>query len=305
MQTIRGLESYPPDADAAVVALGVFDGIHLAHRAILTTAWERARAAGLQSVACTFDPHPLEVLQPDRAPLPITTPEERLAMVAALGLDTVVVLAFTRDLAQVEPEAFVAEILLGRLRARQVVVGFNHTFGRGARGNAALLQALGERLGFQAHVMPPLVVDGVPVSSSEIRMALGRGEVARAAKYLGRPYAVAGEVVEGAGRGQRLGFPTANLKPDRPVLVPPGVYACHARLGARAHRAVVNIGVRPTFGDGALVVEAHLLDFTGTLYGEPMRLDFVSRLRDERKFPSPQALREQIERDVALARQRL
>ena len=305
MQIIRDLASYPPDALPSAVALGVFDGVHLAHRAILDVAVAQARAGRHRALACTFDRHPMEVLHPDRAPLPITTLEERLALLGETGVDAVVVLGFTLELAAVEPEAFVKDVLLERLRAREVVVGFNHTFGRGARGNARLLEALGERLGFQAHVVPPLVMDGIPVSSSEIRSALGAGDVERAGRYLGREYTVAGQVVQGAGRGRTLGFPTANVRIDRQLLVPAGVYACRARFGHAEHAAVVNIGVRPTFDEHRLVVEAHLLDFSGSLYDEVLSLAFVTRLREERKFPGPEALRQQIQRDIAAARRRL
>lgn len=305
MLTIRGLESYPPDARDAVVALGVFDGVHLAHRSILGTAVSRAREEALTAVACTFDPHPTEVLRPEFRSPPISTLDERLALIADTGVEATVVLRFTAALAAMEPEAFVQDVLIDRLRARVVVVGYNHRFGRGARGDASLLQALSGRLRFGAHVVPPLMVDGVPVSSSEIREALRAGDVERANHYLGRPYAVGGEVVAGAGRGRTLGFPTANIRPDRRLLVPAGVYACRAQVAGDVHPAVVNVGVRPTFGEQVLVVEAHLLDFSGSLYGRPIRLGFVSRLRDERRFTGPEALREQIDIDIAAARNRL
>ncbi len=302
MRTIQGLESYPSEARAAVVALGVFDGVHLAHRAILSAAAGHALDAGLAAVACTFDPHPMEVLQPGRAQALLSSLDERLDLIAATGVQATVVLRFTPELAAMEPDAFVRDVLVERLRACQVVVGFNHTFGRGARGDARLLGALGERLGFTTHVVEPLVVDGVPVSSSAIRGALKTGSVERAARYLGRPYSVVGQVVEGAGRGRTLGFPTANVRPERPVLVPPGVYACHASDGSEAYPAVVNIGVRPTFDEHELVIEAYLLDFAGSLYGRRLRLGFVAHIREERKFPGVEALREQIARDVADAR---
>lgn len=306
MRIVRGLESYPPDATASAVALGVFDGIHLAHRKILATAVARARDAGVAAVACTFDPHPVQVLLPGRAPVPLSTLDERLTLIGETGIDAVVVVEFTGALAAMEPEAFVKDVLLGRLHAREVIVGFNHTFGRGARGNAELLQALSGRLGFRAHVVPPLLVDGVPVSSSEIRAALGAGNVERASRYLGRPYAVNGDVVAGAGRGRTLGFPTANVRTDRPLLIPPGVYASRVRVAPSSlHPAVVNIGIRPTFGESVLVVEAHLLDFSGGLYGHTVRVEFVERIRDERRFSGPDALRQQIERDIAEARRRL
>lgn len=305
MRIVRGHASYPPDARGAAVALGVFDGIHLGHRVLLATAVARARTAGLDGVACTFDRHPLETLTPGRAPLPIATLDERLALIAATGIDTTVVLQFDRALASMEPEAFVKDVLVERLRAREIVVGFNHRFGRGARGDAALLADLAHPLGFLPHVVPPLAIDGVTVSSSEVRAALGRGDVERAARFLGRPYDLPGTVVRGAERGRTLGFPTANLAPDRPVLVPPGVYACRLDAGEGERGAVTNVGVRPTFGESAIAVEAHVLDFAGDLYGRHVRLLFVARIRDERRFPSVDALREQIARDVEAARTRL
>ncbi|MGH7353816.1 MAG: bifunctional riboflavin kinase/FAD synthetase [Candidatus Rokuibacteriota bacterium] len=298
MRIVRGLESYPSDASASVVALGVFDGVHCAHRAILDAAVTRAREAGLVALACTFDPHPAEVLSPGRAPAPITTLGERLDLIAGAGLDATVVLAFSRDLAVLEPEAFVEAVLLDRLRARAVVVGFNHRFGRAARGDARLLESLAGRLGFAAHVVPPLVVDGGPVSSTAVRMALQAGDVEAAMRLLGRAYSVTGPVVPGAARGRTLGFPTANVQPERPVLVPAGVYACRAETDGDTRRAVVNVGVRPTFEETVVTVEAHLLDFTSDLYGRRLTLGFQRRLRDEIRFASVDALRAQIARDI-------
>jgi riboflavin kinase / FMN adenylyltransferase len=305
MRIVQGLASYPPDAVPSVVALGVFDGIHLGHRAILGTAVARGKARGAHVVACTFDRHPMEVLQPARAPVPITTLQERLELIAATGVDLSLVLAFTPDLATVEPEAFVDEVVVGRLHAQEVVVGYNHTFGRGARGDAALLHAVGQPLGLVTHVVPPLLVDGVPVSSSEIRTALKEGDVRRASRYLGRPYAIGGTVTRGAARGRTLGFPTANLDPERPLLVPTGVYACRAEVEGTFHGAVVNVGVRPTFGVNALTIEAYLLDFAGDLYDRPLRLHFVACLRGEQKFASVDELRAQIARDVEAGRREL
>jgi riboflavin kinase/FMN adenylyltransferase len=305
MRIVRGLPSVPPERRPSAVALGVFDGVHLGHRAILGAAVAHARATGAPALVCTFEPHPMEVLQPDRAPLPITTLDERLELIAACGVDGAIVLAFTPELAAVEPEAFVKDVLVERLAARQVVVGFNHRFGRGARGDAALLRELGTRVGFGVDVIEPLTVDGVPVSSTAIRAALGRGDLEAAARMLGRPYTLPGTVVAGAGRGRTLGFPTANVAPDRPVLVAPGVYACTLEVAGRPRRAVVNVGVRPTFGEDTLAVEAYLLDFSGDLYGQTVRLVFVSRVREERRFPSVDALRAQIADDVETARRRL
>jgi riboflavin kinase/FMN adenylyltransferase len=302
MRIVRGLDSVPPDARPSAVALGTFDGVHLGHRAILGTALGRARAVGLDAVACTFDRHPMEILNPERAPLPLTTVEERLALIGETGVDVVIVLAFTRELAAIEPEAFVKDVLIGRLRAREIVVGDSHRFGRAARGDARMLVDLSGRFGFQAHVVPPMAVDGAVVSSSEIRAALQRGDVSGAARSLGRPYGITGQVTSGAGRGRTLGFPTANIDPDRPVLVARGVYRGLVTVDGGRHAAVVNVGVRPTFGETTLAVEAHLLDFAGDLYGRRVRLDFVARLRDEMRFPSIEDLKAQVARDIAAAR---
>ncbi|MBI2216847.1 MAG: bifunctional riboflavin kinase/FAD synthetase [Candidatus Rokubacteria bacterium] len=302
MWIVRGLESYPPDAPPVVAALGIFDGVHLAHRAILATAVERGRDLRVPSIACTFDPHPTEVLQPDRAPRPISTLDERLELIASTGVDGALVLRFTRELAVIEAEAFVRDVLAGRLKVREVVVGYNHTFGRGARGNVTLLAELGDQLGFRVHVTPPFEVDGVPVSSTAIRAALQSGNVEGAARLLGRAYTVNGQVVQGAGRGRTLGFPTANLALDRPLLARSGVYACDAEMDGATWQAVVNVGVRPTFGEDRLAVEAHVLDFAGELYGRRIRVAFLRRLRDESRFPSVDALRQQIASDVASAR---
>lgn len=283
------------------MALGAFDGIHLAHQKILATARTRARALGLRALACTFDPHPLTVLQPERAPVPITELAENLARIAEQGLDTAVVIVFTREFSLLEAEAFVKDVLVGRLKAREVVVGFNHTFGRGARGNARLLAELGPQYGFVAHVIPPLVVDGVAVSSSGIRQALVAGDVARARKFLGHPYTVRGRVLRGKGRGRQLGFPTANLRPERELIVPAGVYAVRAAWEGGRAGAVVNVGIRPTFGEGEYWVEAYLLDFAGDLYDSVLVLEFEERIRSEQKFPDVEALRAQVASDVATA----
>jgi len=303
MRIVRGLDSYRADTRPTTVALGVFDGVHLAHRAILATAVRGARAADVSALACTFDRHPAEVLHPDRAPAVITTLEERLGLIAETGVDATIVLSFTRELAAIEPEAFVKDMLLARLRAREIVVGFNHRFGRGARGDARLLEAMAEPCGFQAHVIPPMEIDGVAVSSTEIRSALQRGEVTRAARFLGRPYAIAGSITAGAGRGRTLGFPTANVASDRPLLVPRGVYLGRMSVDGRPRLAVVNIGVRPTFGETSLAIEAHLLNFSGDLYGRAVRLEFLERLRDEMRFGSVEELKAQIQRDIEAVRE--
>ncbi|MFQ5828769.1 MAG: bifunctional riboflavin kinase/FAD synthetase [Candidatus Methylomirabilia bacterium] len=304
MEIIRGLESYPPDRGPTVVALGAFDGIHLAHQKILSTAVDRARSLDVQALACTFDPHPLKVLQPDRTWRAITTLEETLALMDAHGVDVGLVILFTEEFSRIEAETFVREVLSGQLKAREVVVGFNHTFGRGAKGGSELLHELGRRLGFVTHVIPPLMLDAVAVSSSAIREALSAGDARLARKFLGRSYSARGRVLKGRGRGRQLGFPTANLKPERELLLPAGVYACLASVegeGPSGLGAVVNIGVRPTFGEGEYWVEAYLIKFSGDLYDRTLTLEFLERIRPERKFPDVGALRAQVARDIEVA----
>lgn len=288
-----------------MAALGAFDGIHLAHAKILDTAVGRARALGVSAVACTFDPHPAAVLRPALAPAPIATIEENLLRIGEHGLDATLVIPFTREFSLLEAEAFVDLVLVGTLGVREVVVGFNHTFGAGARGTAALLLELGGRRGFVTHVLPPLQVDGLTVSSSTIREALREGDVELAGALLGRPYSVSGTVQRGAGRGRTLGFPTANLKPDRPLVLAAGVYAARARWDGRVADAVVNLGYRPTFGESQYWIEAYLFDFSGDLYDRPLTLDFRRRIRPERKFPGVEELRAQVFADMEEARRLL
>jgi riboflavin kinase/FMN adenylyltransferase len=305
MRILRDLPSFPPDLRPSVAALGAFDGIHLAHAKILDTAVERARALGLPAVACTFDPHPMAVLRPERAPAPIATLEENLARIAERGLDATLVIPFTVDFSRMEAETFVSQVLAKTLGVREVVVGFNHTFGRGARGTAALLRELGARDGFVTHVLPPLQVNGLTVSSSTIREALREGDVELARDLLGRPYSVTGLVQRGAGRGRTLGFPTANLRPDRPLVLSAGVYAARARWEARQADAVVNIGYRPTFGESQYWIEAYLFDFAGDLYDRTLTLDFLARIRAEMKFAGVEALKAQVHADMDEARRLL
>jgi riboflavin kinase / FMN adenylyltransferase len=209
------------------------------------------------------------------------------------------------EFSRIEAEEFVNRILVGALDVREVVVGFNHTFGHGARGTAALLTELGRGSGFAARVLPPLQVRGQTVSSSAIREALREGEAARAAELLGHPYAIAGAVQRGAGRGRTLGFPTANLRPDRPLVLAAGVYAALATWEGTRAKAVVNVGYRPTFGESEYWVEAYVLDFEGDLYDQTLRLEFIERIRPEMKFPGVDELKRQVAADIDSARARL
>lgn len=302
MRILRGLPSSRSELAPSVAALGSFDGIHLAHVAILETTRERARSLGVTSVACTFDPHPTQVLHPERAPAPIATLEDNLARIAAQGIDATLVIPFTPEFSQIEAEAFVERVLVTALGVREVVVGFNHTFGRGARGTAEGLADLGANHGFAVHVLPPLQAAGQTVSSTAIRDALRDGDVVAARGFLGHPYSIKGPVLRGAGRGRTLGFPTANLRPDRPLILAAGVYVCRASWDGGAAWGVVNVGYRPTFGEDQYWVEAYLLDWSGDLYDRTLRVEFLERIRPETRFPSVEALKHQVMADIDAGR---
>ncbi len=305
MRILRGLQAYPPDLRPSVTALGVFDGIHLAHAKVLETAVERARALGIASVVCSFDPHPAAVLRPEQAPAPIATLEENLARIGAIGPDATLVIPFTPEFSKMEAEAFVDDVLVATLGVREIVVGFNHTFGRGARGTAALLKDLGDRRGFVTRVLPPLQVNGQTVSSSAIREALREGDVERARSFLGHFYQISGTVTRGAGRGRTLGFPTANLRPDRPLVLAAGVYAARVAWDEMRADAVVNVGYRPTFGEDQYWIEAYVFDFSGDLYDRQLTVEFRARIRAETKFSGVEALKRQVLADMDAARRRL
>ncbi|MBI2945757.1 MAG: bifunctional riboflavin kinase/FAD synthetase [Candidatus Wallbacteria bacterium] len=304
MDVIRNLLESDWRLPASVVGVGTFDGVHVAHQALLRTVAGQARALGVPSVVLTFDPHPMEVLRPGFAGR-LLSAQRKLVEIGRAGVDTAIVLPFSLEFARTEPEDFVDELLLGRLGAREVVVGFNFTFGYRARGTPHLLEELGERNGFVTHVVAPYTLQGEPVSSSAIRQLLAKGDVEGAARLLGRLYALEGDVVRGEGRGRQLGFPTANLQvvPDNAVVPGRGVYAGTATLeGGETHGCAINVGNAPTFGDGLHRVEVHLLDFSGELTGRRLRVQFRRRLRDERAFADGQELAEQIRRDVAASR---
>ena len=305
MQIVRGLDQYRPDAPPSVVAQGTFDGIHLGHQAVIRMAVGRARTLGVRSVAVTFDPNPLAVLRPAEAPPELLPLEERLERIGELGPEVCLVIPFTAEFSQVEAETYVQDVLLGLLGAREIVVGFNHAFGRGARGTPELLRRLAEPAGVLVHVVAPLRVDGVAVSSTSIREALRDGDVGRAASLLGRPYTLAGVVTRGAARGRALGVPTANLPGFPGLLLADGVYTARASWDGKFAPAVVNVGVRPTVDGATRLMEAHLLDVAPDLYGRRLTLAFLHRIRAERRFDSLDALRAQITEDVATARRLL
>lgn len=287
----------------SVVTIGNFDGVHLGHQALIKIVLNKAAELGLCSAAVTFNPHPLQVLIGPQAPPMINSSALRMEYLAALGLDYTLLLEFTRELASLEPEDFVRRYLVEACAMRHMVVGYDYSFGRGRRGNFELLSELGKKYGFGVDQASPVMLDGEVVSSTRIREYIGEGGVAEAARLMGRFYALEGEVVHGFKRGAALlGFPTANIQLDNPLLPKCGVYACFAKIADNMLPAVANIGYNPHFGNDKLSLECHILDFSADLYGQTLRVSFVRRLRDEKKFSSIEALIARIKADVAESR---
>jgi riboflavin kinase/FMN adenylyltransferase len=282
-----------------VVALGNFDGVHLGHRAVLRRAVEEGRRRGLRAVAATFEPHPRAVLWPGNEPKLLTTPEVRRELLLACGIDQVREIRFDLELSKKSPREFVLEVLAGSLYAGVVVVGENFRFGHKASGDVAELRRCMREVGGEAYAVPISNVLGEVISSSRIRELVAEGKLREAARLLGRPYLMRGEVVEGDKRGRTIGFPTANVLPDERALAPGrGVYVGHARVGSELYGACTNVGIAPTFDRRESRIEAYLLSFDGDLYGEVVDVTFEERLRPEKRFSGIEELKEQIARDV-------
>ena len=290
-------------ARGAVLAIGNFDGIHLGHQAILRATVQRAAESRAVPTALTFDPSPRKVLRPESAPLRLSTNEQRMEWFAFAGLEAAVVLPFTMELSRLSPAEFVEQILVHGLHTRAVLIGENFRFGHRQAGDVNLLRELGERHGFSVVVIPPVEHQGEVVSSTVIRREIAEGDVAHAARLLGRPFALTGPVVSGTGTGRRFTFPTLNLKPDQELLPARGVYVTRTLLEGetKSRRSVTNIGMRPTFSGTSLSIETHLLEDPGPIQPERIEVRFWERLRAETKFDSPEKLRAQIARDIATA----
>ncbi len=300
-------------SQATVVTMGTFDGLHRGHQAVLAEVKRRARAGKLASVLVTFDPHPLAVVNPAAAPKLLSLPEEKEAAVRADGIDRFVLMPFTPAVAQLDAEAFVRR-LCDEYEMRELVMGYDHGFGRGRAGDVELVERLAGEQGFGMAVVDAVRDNGQPISSTLIRTAIAHGDLDSAARWLGRRYSIRGTVVRGAGRGRTIGIPTINLAPpdSRKLLPPDGVYAVRVRIlesgtrilapDAKILGGMMNQGPRPTFGEQARTLEAHLFDFDGELYGETVDVEWVRRLREVQAFPSRDALVAQLERDRQAAR---
>lgn len=298
MRIIRGIKNYTEHLPSPVLTLGNFDGVHLGHQAIFKKVVERAREINGTSIAFTFEPHPLKVLAPERSPRLLNTFHGKMRLFEEACIQIVVCAHFNRSFADQNPEDFAREVLHKLIGVREVYVGYDYAFGKGREGSIDSLKKMGERYGFAVGVIEPVKVGGSVVSSSAIRDLLSNGRVEEAAKLLGRPYLIEGEVIHGAHRGQALGFPTANLNTANEMIPAFGVYAVVAHVEGKAIKGVASIGIRPTFDSGPVSIEVYLFDLHKDLYGKAMDVSFIKRLRGEEKFSNADALTRQIRKDV-------
>jgi riboflavin kinase/FMN adenylyltransferase len=281
-----------------LLTIGVFDGVHLGHRHLISKLKEMARKQGYASGVITFSQHPQEVLSPKTRLPSLTGLEQRLALLEDEGVDIVIPLPFTPQLANLSPKQFLS-LLKEYLKMKGLVVGPDFALGKGRQGDIDALRKLGQEMDFSLTVVPPLTVDGETVSSTAIRKALAEGDIKQVQRLLGRPFRLQGRVGSGDKRGIKLGFPTANLEVEPGQALPAGgVYACRAYINSQSYPAMTNIGTRPTFGGGPRLIEVYLLDYNGDLYGHELAIDIIERLRDEKKFDTPEQLIEQIAEDV-------
>lgn len=296
-------DQVPADWQAGVVTVGNFDGFHLGHRALVEEAVRQARAVHGPAIAISFEPHPLKILRPAQFQPVLTSAEDRVALIQNAGADHVLLLRATPSLLNLSAQDFFSRVLCHHLKPKALVEGQNFGFGHKREGNIATLEVMSREAGIRLTVVPPVLFEERPISSSRVRHALVAGHVREAALQLGRPYRLRGVVGTGENRGKKLGFPTANLKQELSLIPGDGVYAVGVTCKGARWMGAANVGPNPTFGEAARKVEVHLLDFDGDLVGEALAMDFFERLRDTRAFPSVDALVEQLKRDIDAARQ--
>lgn len=303
MKIIKGLENIQEKFEYPVLTLGNFDGVHLGHQKIFEMVQNRARETGGTSIVLTFDPHPQRVLFPGKEFYLLNTFEEKIRILEDIGIDVVICVAFTREFANKSPYEFVKEVLHEQLDVEEVYVGYDSTFGKGREGSPQELKYLGGKFGFKVAIVPPIALKGKPVSSTRIRELLKEGDVEDAALLLNRRYSIDGEVIRGKAWGKKLGFPTANLKLHHELIPKDGIYIVQVLWRNKTFKGALNIGTNPTFHDGKLSIEVHILDFNQNVYGERLKVIFHKRIRDELTFSAVQELIDQIAKDVEVARQ--
>ena len=304
MKVYKGLQEIEKPFYRPALTIGNFDGVHLGHQALFRRVVEIAGPRNGDTVALTFEPHPMKVLRPQNPPKLISTMDNKVELIAGAGIEYLICLPFTKELAGTSAHDFVNKILHQIIGTEDLVVGYDYAFGKDRRGNISLLQAMGSRLGFKVHIISPVTVNGMVVSSTNVREQVTLGEMMKVRLLLGRHYQIHGIVHEGIHRGGPVvGFPTANLRINREDLCPkPGVYVVQVIHQGQRYGGVMNIGYNPTFGGQELGAEVHIFDFNKDIYGHPIRLDLIKRLRDEKKFAGPEELAGQITRDVEEAR---
>lgn len=286
-----------PIENSTSATIGNFDGVHLGHKKILSAIKEEAKEQGLSSCVITFHPHPQKVLQ--NIDIPLLLPiRERLKLLEGEGIDVVACYTFTKEIAMITAEDFVTDILVGKLNLKHLIVGPDFSFGRKRQGNLELLKKMGKEYGFDTEVVQTALIDGEIVSSTSIRELVREGNLKKAARFLGYNFYIEGQVKEGEKRGRQIGFPTANIETDWDILPKVGVYATWTNVDGEKYQSITNIGYRPTFGHNELLIETHIFGFNDDIYRKRIKIEFVDRVRDERKFDGPQALVEQIKKDV-------
>jgi len=305
MKIVRSLKNIPEDLKGGVITIGNFDGVHRAHQAILDRVLQVAKKTGTKAIVMTFEPHPQQVLHPERKPFYlITTLDEKLELLEEKGIDAVVLIEFSLEFAKTTARTFARDLLCGNFQPTLILIGHDYTFGSGKEGKPEYLRKEGRDCGFDVEVMGAVEMEGGIVSSTRVRQAILEGDVALASRLLGRHYTLRGHVVKGDGRGKDIGFPTANIEPEKLLVPGRGVYAVIAEMDGKRYKTALNIGYNPTFTEEKrTTVEAHLLDFEGHLYGRKLLLRFIERIRDEKKFDGPGPLIEQIRRDVKRTRE--
>jgi riboflavin kinase/FMN adenylyltransferase len=304
LEIVRGLDSLKKSYTNTVLTIGNYDGMHIGHQKILTMVTKRAMEIRGTSMLMTFDPHPMKVLSPERNIKLLITPREKERLIKSMGIDVLLYVNFTKEFSRVLPEDFIENILVEKIKVKEIIVGTNYAFGRNKKGTVDLLRRRGEKYGFSVRAVRNAEVHGQVVSSSSIRSLLQRGAVSEVSKFLGRVYSIEGTVIKGKGRGQKiLHVPTANI--TTPVEIAPreGVYAVKVRLEDTVYDGVANIGKNPTFGNSHVSYEVHLLDFSGDILGKNIKIYFIDRLRGERTFPNVTSLENQIKDDIKLTRE--